>query len=379
MVFSNTHLESHLNSIEEPLKHVYDMPFESLNTTAKGKPLELVMDELHDYYQQRFGSRFQYKDLTSEHKSTNHKGDTIPDYLMENLAVVEELKNWEFYKGKGYEISKRDIDNQILPRFSKYPAHFRKILVIANPKWEKGAKAYLQSFGVFVIEIGFQVTFDLKVMEKAKRIIKAQMDALFGLAKSIGRKSLYLNLVYSITKLPITSLTDNIRSKFSSFLDRISVLKAKTKFKAVVSKANSDITSGDPEPNSKTQEEAGDSALAFNGVEISNDKISSIWVELESTSNLPTIKAFKLTKEEFLKVVDLYVTVKAKKDGYSDSEIDDAVKSGGLLVQFPTEYCILLIEDTPEKEQRVLVRELVKIAWRDWGQNATDCWREYID
>jgi hypothetical protein len=92
---------------------------------------------------------------------------------------------------------------------------------------------------------------------------------------------------------------------------------------------------------------------------------------------LPKVKAYRLSKEEFQKVVESFVTPKAKQEGYSEEQVKDAVKSGGITVSFPSEYLVLIVADSPEVEARVLLREVSRVAWKDWEQFAGDKWKEY--
>ena len=59
--------------------------------------------------------------------------------------------------------------------------------------------------------------------------------------------------------------------------------------------------------------------------------------DLESSIKLPKIKAFRLSKEEFLHAFDSFVIPLAKKQGYSKSQIDKSVNSGGISISFPDE------------------------------------------
>jgi hypothetical protein len=107
----------------------------------------------------------EYVDLSKKRNFKKHKGEHIPDFLLYNYSAKQpelaaiEVKNYNCFRGKGYSISKTNAGIEILDRFCNYP-NFKKILVIAHPRWGEDVREYLIENGVHIIELGFFVTED---------------------------------------------------------------------------------------------------------------------------------------------------------------------------------------------------------------------------
>jgi hypothetical protein len=160
---------------ENKSKENIEDSFRALSNTEKGMPLEAVIREYCISNELEYG--IDYMDLTNVRNFKGRKGTHELDFLVINVAAIE-AKNWDCYGGKGYVIAIKDIDNQIIPKFSSYPRYAIKIVVISNPNWYKGAKEYLLQKGIHVIELAFVVTDDRETKDKAYEIIKAEMDKI---------------------------------------------------------------------------------------------------------------------------------------------------------------------------------------------------------
>jgi hypothetical protein len=105
---------------------------------------------------------FEVVNLTNKNNFKGHKGEHTPDFLiycyngkMLELELAVELKNYDY--SRGYTTSITNAEEQILSRFSNY-ARFKKMLIITNPGWGRGAKEYLVDKGVNIIELNYLVT-----------------------------------------------------------------------------------------------------------------------------------------------------------------------------------------------------------------------------
>ncbi len=96
-------------------------------------------------------------------------------FLIDDLAAIE-AKNWDCFSGKGYDVTLRDMRNQVFLKFGKYPG-FKRILIIGKPNWN-GGKEYLIANGFYIIELGFQVTWETEVLNSAYEIIKQKLDTI---------------------------------------------------------------------------------------------------------------------------------------------------------------------------------------------------------
>jgi len=98
-----------------------------------------------------------FKPLYKIFNFKNKTGSQKADFLINNLILLE-AKNWMCMNywvgtGKAYrEIVERFIDVNN-PEFG----NIKKILVISRPEWREGAKSYLESNGILVIELGYFV------------------------------------------------------------------------------------------------------------------------------------------------------------------------------------------------------------------------------
>jgi len=154
----------------------YKTNWDELTSVEKGRLLELVFLMLCLFLKNKLGCS--YSDRTyADHKKD--KGKHVIDFELNTILV--ELKNWYCYTENGYTIEKRDVDNQILPKFEGYPKHMLKLLVIAKPKWGKGVKKYLASKGVIIIELGFQVRNNSYDMMKAYWLLRKEIARKLGL------------------------------------------------------------------------------------------------------------------------------------------------------------------------------------------------------
>ncbi len=75
-------------------------------------------------------------------KKKKTKKDHEVDFLIDDLAAIE-AKNWDCFSGKGYDVTTRDMRNQVFLKFGKYPG-FKRILIIGKPNWN-GGKEYSNS------------------------------------------------------------------------------------------------------------------------------------------------------------------------------------------------------------------------------------------
>jgi hypothetical protein len=132
-------------------------------------PLETAIRRYCDFNEEKYGIPF--KDLTNERNFKGRKGTHEVDFLISDMIGIE-AKNWDCYLHKGYDIVKRDMKNQVIDKFKKYP-EVKKILIIGKPNWKDG-KEYLLKNNVYIIELGFQVTWES--FHKAYDIIKAELD-----------------------------------------------------------------------------------------------------------------------------------------------------------------------------------------------------------
>lgn len=99
----------------------------------------------------------------------------VPDFCV-NVDYLIECKHWEC---KTYYISPRNVDNEILSRFTPYPDK-KKILVISKYKPQnKLVDEMLKD--TIIIELGFMVHTNF--MEKATSIIKRRLKEILGLNK----------------------------------------------------------------------------------------------------------------------------------------------------------------------------------------------------
>jgi hypothetical protein len=165
-------------TVEELEEYYYhrpaSIPFCQLSNSQKGLPLEKVIRRYCNCNKLKFG--IQFKDLARNKNHKKRRGILDVDFVINDLAAIE-VKNWDCFGGKQYVVLQRDLNNQVLNKFSKY-SNLKKILIIANPWWERDAVRYLMKKKVDVITLGFQVTFDTAVMETAFWKIKPELDTL---------------------------------------------------------------------------------------------------------------------------------------------------------------------------------------------------------
>jgi len=163
---------------EEQEKYIYNkfetVPFSKLSKSQKAIPLERVIRRYCVSNQLKYD--IQFRDLAKNKNHKKSKGSCDVDFIINDLAVIE-AKNWDCFGGSQYVVTKRDLNNQVFNKFAKY-SDLKKILVIANPWWERGALKYLIDKRAEVIEVGFQVTFDIAVMASAFWKIKPELDRL---------------------------------------------------------------------------------------------------------------------------------------------------------------------------------------------------------
>ena len=150
------------------------VPFSQLSNSQKAIPLERVVRRYCISNKLKYDIQFRDLARNKNHKKTKGKHDV--DFIINDLAAIE-VKNWECFTQKRYVVTKRDIDSQVLKRFSTH-SNLKKILIIANPWWERDALKYLFKQKVEVIELGFQVTFDTDSMELAFWKTKPELDRL---------------------------------------------------------------------------------------------------------------------------------------------------------------------------------------------------------
>ena len=137
-----------------------------------GRPLEEVLRRYCDYYQ-NFG--LTYEDLSHIRNFKRHKGERMPDFLIHDIAVLE-AKNWGCVN---YKFAMKEANNQVLRRFNRYTKDLKRVLVVGRPRWYSGVKEYLESKGVYVIQLGFVVVDENK--DRAYDIIKRDLDQILGL------------------------------------------------------------------------------------------------------------------------------------------------------------------------------------------------------
>ncbi len=160
---------------DEYEKFLYSQrPFASLLNTEKAYPLESTIKRYCVFNSRKYNIAF--KDLSRVRNFKNRKGNHEVDFVINDFAAIE-AKNYDCFAGKGYVVAKRDVNNQVLNKFAKYP-NLMKILIIARPWWERGVERYLIENKVHVIELGFVVTNEYAVMQSAFNIIKSEMDKL---------------------------------------------------------------------------------------------------------------------------------------------------------------------------------------------------------
>jgi hypothetical protein len=134
------------------------------------RPLEETLKRYCDYIAKEFG--LTYQNLTHIRNFKRHKGEHVPDFLIHDIAAVE-LKNWAC---RNYKVAIKEANNQVLNKFKRYPRDFKRVLVIARPRWYNGVREYLESKGVYVIELGFVVVDENK--NRAYNIIKEKLDEI---------------------------------------------------------------------------------------------------------------------------------------------------------------------------------------------------------
>jgi hypothetical protein len=122
------------------------------------------------------------RDCTNIRNFKGHKGEHEPDFVIHNLAVIE-TKNWDCYARKGYTISMNNANKEILSRFAKYPKTYKRILVIANPRWGKDVKEYLVNNGVNIIQLDFLATEE-NWFKEAYDIVEEGLNKLIFPSKS---------------------------------------------------------------------------------------------------------------------------------------------------------------------------------------------------
>jgi hypothetical protein len=171
----------------------------------------------------------------------------------------------------------------------------------------------------------------------------------------------------------------SFKIKLASFSGKAPFSKLKVRLKDAVFSSKSDSMSGNPEPIAVDNGSAKVKSDEYKGAPISRESIADLWNQIESGRVLPNVSAVRFPKDGFYKIVE----DNASKCPYGvnvAAKVEEMKKSKGFFLQgAPSEYCIVFMEDNPEAETQVLMRELVKIAWKDWAQNNSDCWRQYVD
>jgi len=108
----------------------------------------------------------EYEDLTHKCNFKNSLEHHSPDVLVNYSAI--EFKNWNntfrvtFYKAR----------TQIVSRFLPYWDR-EKVLIISNPRWDKGVKEWLLALGIRIYELGYFVTREKrdKAIEDIRKIL----------------------------------------------------------------------------------------------------------------------------------------------------------------------------------------------------------------
>ncbi|MCW4025564.1 MAG: hypothetical protein NWF01_11110 [Candidatus Bathyarchaeota archaeon] len=167
-IFTPEEIEEYFYSNKKPT------PFSELSNSLKGVPLEQVIRRYCTSNKLKYNMLF--TDLARNKNRKGAKGKKDVDFVINNYAAIES-KNWDCFGGTQYTISPRDMNNQVLNKFNNY-ANLKKILIIANPWWNRDTIKYLINNKVEIIEVGFQVTFDTTLMETAFWKIKPQLDTL---------------------------------------------------------------------------------------------------------------------------------------------------------------------------------------------------------
>jgi hypothetical protein len=155
----------------EPI--VLDISQRERDNEETARPLEETLRRYCCYINEEFG--LTYQDLSHIRNFKKHKGERVPDFLIHDMAVLE-AKNWLC---KRYKFAMKEANNQVLRRFKQYPRDLKKVLVVGRPRWFSGVKEYLESKGVYIIELGFVVVDGNKDM--AYDIIKGELDQILSL------------------------------------------------------------------------------------------------------------------------------------------------------------------------------------------------------
>lgn len=138
------------------------------------KKSEHLNNAIRRYLKQLESERnIQSYDSTRIRNFKGRKGEHVADFIVGDIAVIE-AKNWDC-PGK-YYISNYNVKTEITDRFTDYPRHLKRILIIADPVWCDGVRENLLKEGVHIIEIGFLVT-DTNQLD-ASRIIRARMNRI---------------------------------------------------------------------------------------------------------------------------------------------------------------------------------------------------------
>jgi hypothetical protein len=227
------------NSLFPYLKNLYwriDDSFRNLNTSEKSKPLEQIGKDMAKSYKEKQG--FEFSDLTNKFNAKENHENHFPDIVIKDKAVIE-LKNWNCHTERGYIISLHNAIEEILSRFKFYMDYELKILVIGDAVWGENAKEYLEAKGITIIELGYQVTNDKKLVNKAYAYVKSKIDKLLGCGNldTTSNTSIIKSLssLVSVHKIIFTRISCCI-SNFDSIIRLKNWLfKAKTSLKSRLS------------------------------------------------------------------------------------------------------------------------------------------------
>lgn len=147
-----------------------------ISNEKKSEPLNIAIRRYLFNLEKKYNIKC--KDLTRVRNFKGRKGEHVADFLVDDIAVIE-AKNWDCpgkYDSHGYTISNYNAKTEIIDRFTNYPKHLQRILIIADPVWCEGVKENLLKKGIHIIELGFLVTNDNIIV--ASEIIEAQMNNL---------------------------------------------------------------------------------------------------------------------------------------------------------------------------------------------------------
>ncbi len=123
--------------------------------------------------------------------------------------------------------------------------------------------------------------------------------------------------------------------------------------------------------------------LKFVGELMPAEKVKSLWSQIQPLAAMPEIKAFRLTRMEYRKLVKTMAADKTNLKGASwrsqrQKELDFEELQGFSLPVSSTEYWIIISKGTFQEEEETLMRELISIALDGWQKHTDDGWKEYV-